>query len=256
MLDDVDNCPPSECLAHARPISDCKNSDQDDLDHDGIGDACDLCALSPTNDDLDHDGIGDACDLCPELSQLPGTFMSDADADGVGDACDNCPTTPNPYSDCFTCVTAEFPGTCIVSLGAQGSHCSRQLDDFDHDSVGNVCDGCLHHPADGLLGMQANSNVDAEGTFAPTLAALPDVCDDVPQYVARPNVIPFLEQDAPCGDAEPCHDSVRFYATASMGSVADSVPSRALPTSRLWAWTTTRSPGLVFTVPRRTRGAT
>ena len=59
-------------------------ADDDDDDDDGILDADDNCPLTPNTDqsDLDGDGIGDVCD-------------DDDDGDGIPDSEDNCPTTPN-----------------------------------------------------------------------------------------------------------------------------------------------------------------
>ena len=71
-----------------------------DLDGDGIPDDEDNCpgVYNPTQSDMDHDGIGDACDpdidgdnILNELDNCPYDYnpdQTDTDGDGVGDACD------------------------------------------------------------------------------------------------------------------------------------------------------------------------
>jgi hypothetical protein len=56
-----------------------------DQDGDGVPDASDNCPSTPnpSQTDINHDGIGDAC-------------QSDSDHDGWPDVSDNCPNTPNP----------------------------------------------------------------------------------------------------------------------------------------------------------------
>jgi hypothetical protein len=110
------------------------NPNQDDMDGDLVGDACDddidgdgvlnlmdKCPFTDNPDqlDTDNDGIGDACDLdidgdaVPDASDncvgLANSEQGDLDMDGIGDACDedmdgdgytnesdNCPMTANP----------------------------------------------------------------------------------------------------------------------------------------------------------------
>ena len=63
----------------------------EDWDNDGYLDVSvwqeDLCPKCHTyeNNDVDGDGVGDACDNCPRVTN---STQADADQDGTGDACD------------------------------------------------------------------------------------------------------------------------------------------------------------------------
>jgi len=63
------------------------NTNQSDIDHDGIGDACDP--------DIDGDGILNESDNCPLIANADQT---DTDGDGVGDVCDPHPTSRSSLS--------------------------------------------------------------------------------------------------------------------------------------------------------------
>jgi hypothetical protein len=63
------------------------NSNQSEIDGDGLGDVCDNCIThpNPNQADLDGDLWGDACDNCPSVYN---PLQEDSDQDGLGDACD------------------------------------------------------------------------------------------------------------------------------------------------------------------------
>ena len=66
-----------------------------DVDGDGVANLSDNCVFvaNPSQDDLDDDGVGDACDACP--SQDPGGFPIGADGCVPDSACDD----HNPCTD-------------------------------------------------------------------------------------------------------------------------------------------------------------
>ncbi|MBN1962200.1 MAG: thrombospondin type 3 repeat-containing protein [Deltaproteobacteria bacterium] len=136
VCDDKDNCPGIYNPGQEDTIdedgvgdacdncSEVANADQANSDTDSYGDACDNCPLFSSENlvDSDNDGVGDVCDNCINVENLD---QANNDEDSIGDACDNCPLVTNP----------------------------DQLDS-DEDGVGDACDECPYGPTnpDGSCG--------------------------------------------------------------------------------------------------------
>jgi len=138
VVDAGDNCP------------DIANADQQDLDGDALGDACDA--------DDDGDGFDDTVDLCPGIADPD---QIDSDGDGDGDACDD--------DDDMDLVNDAIDNCPLVSNPDQG--------DSDGDGAGDACDE--DDDDDGVLDGDDNcvlvynpEQVDFDGDGGG------DVCDD------------------------------------------------------------------------------
>jgi len=166
--DHADNCP---AIA---------NTNQSDIDHDGIGDACDpdidgdgvlnaadAYPTDPTRSsfDVDNDGVPDVSDNCPTIANAS---QADMDHDGQGDACDNdidgdghvnsqdaFPTNASEWldsdhdgvgdnSDAFPFNPAEQVDTDHDGVGDHADNCrtisNADQADLDHDGIGDACD--------------------------------------------------------------------------------------------------------------------
>ncbi len=151
VFDDVDNCPFTP------------NADQEDLNQNGIGDACE--------GDRDGDSIPDALDNCPDV---PNPLQEDQDGDGLGDVCDddidgdgipneedNCPVVPNPGQE-----DSDGNGigdACDGDIDGDGvpdeiDNCpltpNPEQEDADGDGTGDICDD--DRDGDGVLNEEDN----------------------------------------------------------------------------------------------------
>ncbi|MBT9556422.1 MAG: thrombospondin type 3 repeat-containing protein [Myxococcales bacterium] len=182
------------------------NTDQSDIDGDGIGDACDTC------NDPDQDGVCDGDDNCPDVANAN---QQDSDGDGTGDACDACPLDANNDVD-QDGVCGNVDNCAYVANGSQA--------DSDGDGAGDACDVCPFDAdddadQDGACGDVDNCNglanadqADADGD------SVGDACDVCPTDALNDE-----DGDGICGGEDAC-----------AGTTAEAVPTVSLGVNR-WA---------------------
>ena len=144
------------------------NSSQNDIDRDGMGDACDPCPVDILNDG-DGDGLCRGEDNCPDVYNVS---QIDSDNDGLGNACDVCPTEAGGDADGDELCDAV--DNCPEDY-------NLDQDDRDGDGLGDSCDPCLNDPSNDLDGDGVCDSEDlcrgGDDSIDDNGNGLPDACE-------------------------------------------------------------------------------
>lgn len=166
VINSFDNCPFKS------------NADQEDVDGDFIGDACDLDVNVKNYDegDYDKDGLGDISDNCPYIYN---PMQQDSNADGVGDMCAD-DDNDGILGEEDNCKFISNRNQKDVNVNGVGDACEFDKDDDgifdsidncvalkniyqideDGDGVGDMCDNCKYYNPD-----QVDANNDSVGDY-------------------------------------------------------------------------------------------
>jgi len=175
-LEDIGACTDDDLDSVHDAVDNCvnvPNNSQQDANHDGIGDACQV-------PDIDGDGVLNEVDNCPFISN-PG--QADLEGDGIGDPCD-----PDDDNDGAIDSADNCP---VVSNPAQA--------DGDDDGLGDACDDCTDRDGDGFGSpgtsfCLAGSNADCDDTRTDVRPGAPELCD------GRDNDCNLVADDLLCED--------------------------------------------------------
>ncbi|XP_053303963.1 thrombospondin-4 [Spea bombifrons] len=150
------------------------NIDQRNSDQDIFGDACDNCRLTLNNDqrDTDSDGKGDACD-------------DDMDGDGIKNFLDNCQRVPNvDQKDKDGDGVGDACDSCPDIINPNQS-------DIDNDLVGDSCDTNQDSDGDGHQDSTDNCPTVINSSQLDTdKDGVGDECDDDDDNDGIPDLLP------------------------------------------------------------------
>ena len=143
---------------------------EQDTDGDGILDGKDNCPLvyNPDQDDVDANGYGDACESPMMISPCCGPECSlDSDGDEIPDVLDTCPFEPNP----------DMMESNVDSDGDSLGDVCDDTDDFDGDGVPDLEDNCPGVANPGQENGDLDDGCDLYGDAC-------DLCNDSPDCVS------------------------------------------------------------------------